>query len=125
MQLIKAKASASLLLITASLIVLSGCGSLPALNGVEDNTSTETVNQTVTSNTGGDLIYIESDNVMAAGYDANSMIMSVQFDNGALYEYYNVPYELWEAFVSAQPHPWSQVGYPRLVNGGYEYRRVN
>jgi hypothetical protein len=74
--------------------------------------------------TNGQLISIQSDNVRAAGYDAASMVMTVQFDNGSLYEYYGVPAELWTSFVAAQPHPWSQVGYPRLVQGGVPYRKI-
>ena len=50
--------------------------------------------------------------------------MTVQFDNGALYEYYGVPLELWTSFIAAQPHPWSAVGYPRLVQGGIPYKRI-
>ena len=74
--------------------------------------------------TQGQLISIQSDNVRAAAYDEASMVMTVQFDNGALYEYYGVPAELWTSFIAAQPHPWSQVGYPRLVQGGIPYKRV-
>jgi hypothetical protein len=74
--------------------------------------------------TNGQLIAIISDNVSSAGYAENSMVMTVQFDNGALYEYYGVPADLWTSFVAAQPHPWSQVGYPRLVKGGIPYKRI-
>ena len=74
--------------------------------------------------TNGELIYIQSDNVNAAGYDEASKVMTVQFDSGALYEYYDVPAELWTSFVAAQPHPWSQVGYPRLVQGAIPYKRL-
>ena len=74
--------------------------------------------------TNGQLISIQSDNVRAAGYDETSMVMTVQFDNGALYEYYGVPADLWTSFVAAQPHPWSQVGYPRLVQGGIPYKQI-
>jgi len=74
--------------------------------------------------TNGQLISIQSDNVRAAGYDESSMVMTVQFDNGAIYEYYGVQAELWTSFVAAQPHPWSQVGYPRLVQGGIPYKRI-
>lgn len=82
-------------------------------------------NQTPASvGTGGKLISIESDNVSAAGYNDSSMVMTIRFDNGALYEYYNVPPELWTAFVGAQPDPWSHVGYPRLVQAGIPYKRV-
>ena len=74
--------------------------------------------------TGGQLIYIQSDNVQAAGYDEASRVMTVQFHNGAIYEYYGVSTDLWDSFVAAQPHPWSQVGYPRLVQAGIPYKRI-
>ena len=74
--------------------------------------------------TNGQLISIHSDNVRAAGYDANSLTMTVQFNNGYTYEYYGIPAELWNSFIAAQPHPWSQVGYPRLVQAGVPYKRI-
>lgn len=75
--------------------------------------------------TNGELISIQSDNVRAAGYDHASLVMTVQFDNGAVYEYYGVPADLWTAFLDAQPHPWSRVGYPRLVQGDIPYKRIS
>jgi hypothetical protein len=52
------------------------------------------------------------------------LVMSVQFNNGSIYEYYEVPAELWNSFIAAQPNPWSTVGYSQLVQGGYSYKRV-
>jgi hypothetical protein len=60
-----------------------------------------------------------------AGYDDSASVMTVLFDSGGLYEYYDVPAGLWEDFVAAQPSPWSTVGYPQLVQGGYAYQRLN
>lgn len=74
--------------------------------------------------TGGQLISIQSDNVRAAGYDDISLVMTVQFDNGAIYEYYGVYPDIWTSFIAAQPHPWSQVGYPELVQGAIPYKRI-
>jgi hypothetical protein len=74
--------------------------------------------------TGGQLIPIQSDNVASAGYDADTQTMTVVFDSGGIYEYAPVPSSLWEDFAAAQPHPWSVVGKPRLVDGGIPYRRV-
>jgi len=104
-----------------SLIVLTSCGSSetnsrnrePAKFVVEDSVGTK-----------GELISIQSNNVNAAGYDAASMVMTVQFKNGALYEYYGVSPELWVSFVAAQPDPWSQVGYPQLVRSDNPYKRI-
>jgi hypothetical protein len=61
---------------------------------------------------------------MAAGFDDKSSVMTVQFKNGAIYEYYGVSTAVWQAFVAAQPHPWSQVGYPELVQSGIPYKRI-
>jgi hypothetical protein len=105
------------LLLLAAL--LTGCSDV-----TEVSSSPQIEAQTVVG-TNGQLISIQSDNVQAAGYDANSMTMTVQFKNGYIYEYYGVPAELWESFVAAQPNPWSQVGNPRLVQAGVPYRRIN
>ena len=98
--------------------LLTGCG-----DASEVSSSPQIEAQTVVG-TNGQLISIQSDNVQAAGYDVNSMTMTVQFKNGYTYEYYGVPVELWESFVAAQPNPWSQVGNPRLVQAGLPYKRV-
>jgi hypothetical protein len=74
--------------------------------------------------TDGALISIQSDNINAAGYNASTLVMTVQFKNGAIYEYYGVEAELWLSFIAAQPHPWSQVGYPRLVQDAIPYKRI-
>lgn len=109
-----------LLLLT---ITMSGC--------FENNTNESIPNDLTSSNvsilsgTQGRLIPIQSDNVAYAGYDSISQIMSVQFKEGSIYEYYNVPIDIWNAFIEAQPHPWSTVGKPFLVDGGFAYRRVS
>lgn len=100
------------------IFLMSGCGSAP-----KDSEAPQVEVQT-TVGTNGQLISIQSDNVRAAGYDANSMTMTVQFNNGYTYEYYGIAAELWTSFVAAQPHPWSQVGYPRLVQAGVPYKRI-
>ena len=107
------------LAILALILLLSGCGNQDIKS--ENESLQNTVSQVGTN---GQLIAIQSDNVRAAGYDEVSMVMTVQFDNGALYEYYGVSADLWTSFVAAQPHPWSAVGYPRLVQGGIPYKRI-
>ncbi len=104
------------LLITFS---LTSCGPEDrALSQPEASQSIES------SGTRGQLISIQSDNVRAAGYDAGSMVMTVQFDNGYTYEYYGVSLDLWDSFIAAQPNPWSSVGYPRLVQAAIPYKRI-
>jgi len=99
-------------------LVLTSCGT------TEQAAPQDLEIQSAPSGTGGQLIAIDSDNVQAAGFDASSSIMTVQFNNGYAYEYYGVSLELWDAFLAAQPNPWSQVGYPRLVQSGVPYKRI-
>jgi hypothetical protein len=111
-----------LIAVSISCLALSSCSSSQDFSL---NSAPYIDQPSATIGTNGELISIQSENVRAAGYDEASRIMSVQFDNGALYEYYGVPPDLWNSFVSAQPHPWTQVGYPRLVQGGIPYKRIN
>ena len=105
-------------------LVLASCGNLPTLNGEKTSNVSAKLDRAVEIGTDGDLILIQSDNVQAAGYDENSRVMTVQFQNGAIYEYYGVSDDLWISFLAAQPHPWSRVGYPRLVRAGIPYKRI-
>lgn len=114
------KLEATVVIASFLIVGLSGCSSQA---DESDVTSTDkSTSQLIGTN--GQLISIQSYNVQAAGYDAASMVMTVQFANGALYEYYGVSSDLWTSFIAAQPHPWSQVGYPRLVQGGIPYKRI-
>ena len=99
-------------------ILLTGCGS------PKNEVSAPIAESQTKVGTDGVLIAIQSDNVAAAGYDLNSKTMTVQFNNGYTYEYYGVSSVLWTSFLAAQPHPWSQVGNPGLVQAGVPYRRI-
>ena len=109
------------LTLACSCLAFSSCSSE---QGVSSNAPSSTSKLSTSVGTNGQLIAIKSDNVRAAGYDQASKVMTVQFNNGSLYEYYGVPTDLWTEFVDAQPHPWSQVGYPRLVRAGIPYERI-
>jgi hypothetical protein len=107
------------------LLLVSACNDSTKNISNDPNSQITYTNQPNEVGTSGQLIPIQSSNVSAAGYNDASAVMTVQFKSGALYEYYEVPPELWVSFVAAQPHPWSQVGYPQLVQGGYGYSRIN
>jgi hypothetical protein len=117
--------------IALTVALVTSCSSTPDPTGVDafSQAPADVDMQTaddpgLASGTGGELIPITSDNVARAGYDALAAVMIVQFRDGSIYEYYDVPLGLWERFIAAQPDPWSQVGYPDLVQGGYSYRKV-
>ena len=111
----------TLLLSPVLILWLTGCGnqaSEPDGAKVSESSAPQPIGAS------GQLNSIQSDNVRAAGYDETSKVMTVQFDNGAIYEYYGVPADVWTSFIAAQPHPWSEVGYPRLVRGDIPFKRI-
>ena len=113
------KAGISLFLVLSFL--LTGCANGTSSRGEISEREDKQVSLVGTK---GQLIPIQSDNVRAAGYDAETLVMTVQFRNGYLYEYYGVSADVWTSFVAAQPNPWSQVGYPSLVQSGIPYKRI-
>ena len=100
---------------------ITGCGNETSSS---DEITENEIQQVSIVGTGGQLIPIQSDNVRLAGYDADTLVMTVQFKNGYIYEYYGVSADIWTSFIAAQPNPWSQVGYPLLVQSGIPYKRV-
>jgi len=111
-------------LLLSGALAFSGCATASESGGAVAPAQQDVQSAPDAPDTGGALIPIDSDNVAQAGYQATTRVMTVLFDSGGLYEYYDVPPALWEAFVAAQPDPWSLVGYPQLVQGGYAYQEV-
>lgn len=114
----------SLIIFPILTFALTSCGTGTNSKRDQSEDAVSSTAQAEMVGTNGQLISIQSNNVRAAGYDAGTQVMTVQFHKGALYEYYGVPADLWNSFVAAQPHPWSQVGYPRLAQGGIPYKRI-
>jgi len=44
---------------------------------------------------------VSSSNIVSIGYDSPSQILEVEFMNGSIYQYYNVPQSIYDAFLSA------------------------
>ncbi|PJJ55201.1 KTSC domain-containing protein [Compostimonas suwonensis] len=53
---------------------------------------------------------IDSDALDGASYDPRTRTLTVSFESGGVYEYYEVDPELVELLERSQPHPWSVVG---------------
>jgi hypothetical protein len=82
------------------------------------NFKSQTTNKTTTTKTDRTNIIrtrVQSSNVFAIGYDKNTMILQVEFKNGILYEYYEVPETIYFAFMNA-----SSKG--RFVGNLYKYK---
>ena len=115
----------SLTLGISLLLLLSACSTESASESGQAISTTQSSSVDESLDTKGEFISIQSDNVSLAGYDASTQRMTVVFDNGKAYWYQPVDQSVWTAFYNAQPHPWSQVGYPALVESGIPYGRLN
>ena len=106
-------------------LLLLGCSAESSNSSSTIETSASVQVPDLSKETKGEWIQIQSDNVSMAGYDASTQTMTVMFDNGKSYWYQPVDQSVWTAFYNAQPHPWSQVGYPALVESGIPYGKLN
>lgn len=64
---------------------------------------------------------VESTSLESVGYDAGSKVLQIEFDGDALYDYDNVPHDVYEGLMSASSHG---KYFDRHIKGCYEYRRV-
>jgi hypothetical protein len=49
-----------------------------------------------------DMIYVESTNIKAIGYDPETAILTIEFISGNVYEYYEVPQYEFDGLLSAE-----------------------
>lgn len=115
----------SLTLGISLLLLLAACSAESVYESEQGTYSPQSSSVDESIDTKGQYIFIQSDNVSMAGYDASTQRMTVVFNNGKAYWYQPVDQSVWTAFYNAQPHPWSQVGYPVLVEGGIPYGKLN
>jgi hypothetical protein len=49
-------------------------------------------------------VSFSSSNLASAGYDADCKILEIEFQNGSIYQYFDVPEKLYIGLVSAASH---------------------
>lgn len=47
---------------------------------------------------------VSSSNISSIGYDASSQILEIRFLNGGIYQYYNVPSNIYNNLMTASSH---------------------
>lgn len=66
--------------------------------------------------------YVSSSNISSIGYDSMNQILEVEFLNGSIYQYYDVPESLYEGLMVADSHGKYLNEY--IKRGGFSYARV-
>lgn len=68
-----------------------------------------------------EMIHVNSSNVQAVGYDNDSLTLQIEFKNGTMYQYFDVPEAVFIALRDAD----SVGGYLAAnIKGVYRYSRV-
>lgn len=66
-------------------------------------------------------IPVTSSNVASIGYDSKTQTLEVEFKNGSIYQYFDIPQPVYEQFMSAD-----SIGkyLSAHIKGSYRYARV-
>lgn len=67
-------------------------------------------------------ISVISSNIASIGYEEESKTLEVEFKDGSVYQYYNVPLSEYEGIMSASSH--GQYLHQH-IKGNYSYEKVN
>lgn len=66
--------------------------------------------------------YVSSSNIASIGYDHDNMVLEVEFLNGSVYQYYDLPQSVYEGLMAADSHGKFLAAY--VKKGGYRYAKV-
>ena len=66
--------------------------------------------------------YVTSSNIASIGYDADQMILEVEFNYGSIYQYFDVPESVYEGLMAADSHGKYLDTY--VKKAGYRYEKL-
>ena len=65
---------------------------------------------------------VSSSNLASVGYDATTETLEIEFQNGAVYQYFSVPVQVYHGLMQAESH--GSYFNEHIKNGGFRYRKV-
>lgn len=65
---------------------------------------------------------VESSNLASIGYDAENEILEVEFKHGGVYQYFDVPENVYEELMDADSH--GQYFDRNIKKAGYEFQKM-
>ncbi|GAA4178541.1 KTSC domain-containing protein [Sphingobacterium ginsenosidimutans] len=64
---------------------------------------------------------VTSSNIASIGYDANSQTLEIEFLNGGIYQYFDIPQHIYDGLMSADSHGQYLA---QNVKGAYRYSKI-
>lgn len=66
-------------------------------------------------------MFVSSSNLYSVGYDSRAGVLEIEFRSGGLYQYFNVPFHIYEALMRANSHGEYFSAY---IKNRYRWRRI-
>jgi hypothetical protein len=66
---------------------------------------------------------VSSSAMRSVGYDQASNILEIEFSGGEVYQYFNVPAEVYRGLIAAESH--GRYFHQHVRNAGYQYQKMN
>ena len=66
--------------------------------------------------------YVVSSNIASIGYDPDNMVLEIEFLSGSVYQYYDVPQNIYDGLKAADSHGSFLATY--IKKRGYRYSQV-
>ena len=67
-------------------------------------------------------IPVSSSNLRSVGYDASQYTLEIEFHNGSIYQYFNVPQVVYQGLLAASSH--GQYFDQHIRKAGYSLRKI-
>ena len=64
---------------------------------------------------------VESSNLASVGYDAENEILEIEFNHGGVYQYFDVPQNVYEELMNASSHG---VYFSANIRNDYAYQKL-
>lgn len=65
---------------------------------------------------------VESSNLASIGYDAKNEILEIEFNHGGIYQYFDVPVNVYDELMNASSH--GQYFDRNIKKTGYEFQKI-
>ena len=65
---------------------------------------------------------VESSNLASIGYDAENEILEVEFNHGGIYQYFDVPENVYDELMNADSH--GQYFDRNIKKAGYQFQKI-
>lgn len=65
---------------------------------------------------------VESSNLASVGYDVENEILEIEFNKGGVYQYFDVPENVYEELMSASSH--GQYFDRNIKKAGYDFQKM-